>query len=371
MSSCWGKNLHLSLFGESHGPCVGIVIDGLPAGFEPDLNRLGEFMARRRPGGGGITTRRSEKDKVKILSGMKNGKFCGSPLCVMIENTGFRRGDYPEKLDIPRPGHADYTAHVKYGGYEDFSGGGHFSGRLTAPLCAAGGLCMQILEQYGIHIGAHLEQVGFVTDKAFPPDSVSEKDFEIRTVYPLTVNNPEAGRKMGKVIRDAASDGDSIGGMVECAASGVPAGIGAPFFDTLESRISSLMFAIPGVKSVSFGGGENCISARGSGFNDSFKCEKRHVLTDGNNHGGILGGISSGMPIIVHVAFKPTPSVSKKTGTLSLTRGKCEEFSVTGRHDPCIAIRAVVCTEAVLALVLADELLTGDRRPLGAEFFGK
>ncbi|MDY3868941.1 MAG: chorismate synthase [Pyramidobacter sp.] len=367
MSSSWGTHIRFSVFGQSHSAGIGAVVEGLPAGFQLDTDRLSDFMKRRAPGGA-LATPRREADSIEFLSGLANGRLCGAPLCMVIRNTNVRPGDYSEFQDTPRPGHADFTSAVKYGGYQDPSGGGHFSGRLTAPIAAVGGICMQILESMGIFIGAHILRIGDVCDRPFDPVSCGKDDFERRVFSPLTVLDPDAGERMARVIEEARSAQDSVGGVIECAACGLPAGIGDPMFDGLESRIASLMFGVPAVKGVEFGSGFSAASMLGSQHNDPFICSHGRVATLTNNAGGILGGISTGMPLVFRAAFKPTSSIAKAQTTLSLKTHAPAQLNIKGRHDPCIAVRAVPVTEAVLAAALCDALLPGNYEPLkGAE----
>ncbi len=353
MSSEFGKNIQVSVFGESHGPGIGVVVNGFPAGETIDPEELSRFLVRRAPGNSRLTTSRKEADQPEFLSGVRDNVLTGSPFAALIYNTNQRSGDYKGFEDTPRPSHADYTAAVKWNGAADMRGGGHFSGRLTAPLCIAGGIALQILARKGIFIGAHLSNVGGIADDPFPlhPSrellhSAAKKDFP--------VINQEKGLKMQDVIRDAAADGDSIGAAIECAAIGTPAGLGDPMFDGVESLLSAALFGIPGVKGVSFGSGFDCVSIRGSEHNDPFEIENGIVQTTSNNSGGIQGGITNGMPIVFQIAMKPTASIGKTQQTVSLSVMKETEIAIHGRHDPCIAIRAVPVVEAVTALVLLD-----------------
>ncbi|MGI6075205.1 MAG: chorismate synthase [Pyramidobacter sp.] len=364
MSSSWGEKLRITLFGQSHSAAVGVVVQGLPAGFPVDRERLGAFMRRRAPGRSPLATPRKEDDCPEFLSGLSKGRLCGAPLCMVIRNADVRPADYSAFVDVPRPGHADYTAAVKYGGFQDSSGGGHFSGRLTAPLTAVGGICLQILESLGVFVGAHVAAVGKVRDRPFDPVTLSRGDFEGRIFEPLTVLDGDAGERMAELIAHVASRQDSVGGIVECGAVGLPAGLGDPIFGGLENRIASLVFGIPAVKGVEFGSGFGAASMLGSQHNDRFVAEGGAVRTATNNHGGILGGISSGMPLIFRAAFKPTPSISLPQKTLNVKTMEETELRIGGRHDPCIVPRAVPCVEAAAAVALCDALLPGDCRPL-------
>jgi len=354
MSSFWGKNIRLSIFGQSHSPAIGVTIDGLPAGFKPDMEKLNSFMKRRAPGQSKLTTPRKEADQVEFVSGIANGALCGAPLCALIHNTNVRPGDYSEFSDSPRPGHADFTASVKYGGSQDQSGGGHFSGRLTAPLCIAGALCLQLLEEQGIHIAAHIESIANVHDKRFDPVSLSAEDFSNLCTDPLTVIDPSAAEAMAAAVDAARCDCDSVGGIIECAAIGLPVGIGDPMFDGMENVISSIVFGIPAVKGIEFGSGFDCAGMRGSQCNDPYRIEDGAVRTTSNNNGGILGGITNGMPLIFRVAIKPTPSIARQQQTVSLSRLEDKTLEIRGRHDPCIVPRAVPCIEAAAAVAIYD-----------------
>jgi len=361
VSSTWGRNIKISIFGQSHSAAVGIVIDGFPAGFKVDMKALADFMRRRSPGRNRLSTSRRESDEIEFVSGLVGDTLCGVPLCALIKNIDVRPGDYTELYDLPRPGHADYTAAVKFGGHQDASGGGHFSGRLTAPLCVAGGICIQILAARKIYIASHIEKIAGISDKRFDPVTLSANDFMNLTHEPLTVIDPEAGARMVKEIEAARADGDSVGGVVECAVIGLPAGAGSPMFEGMENKISSLVFGIPAVKGIEFGSGFDCANLRGSENNDPFIIsEDGLVRTKTNNHGGILGGITTGMPLIFRVAIKPTPSIAKPQQTVSLSERRPKELRITGRHDPCIVPRALPAIEAAAALAVCDSLLTNN-----------
>lgn len=357
MSSIWGKNIKISIFGQSHSEAIGVVIDGIPAGEAFDEESLAAFTAKRAPSNNKLGTPRKEADKFEVLSGVANGKFCGAPFAAVIHNTNVRPGDYSEFSDKPRPGHADFTATVKYHGANDPSGGGHFSGRLTAPLCIAGGICKQLLEREGIYIGAHHEKIGRVSDVRFDPVTVDKQAFDKLESSSLTVIDKNKLPEMEKAIEDAAREGDSIGGVIECAVTGLPVGLGEPMFDGMENKISSIVFGIPGVKGIEFGNGFDCTGLFGSENNDSFIVKDEKITTKTNNHGGILGGITSGMPLIFRVALKPTPSIFKTQNTVSLGEMSNSELTIKGRHDPCIAVRALACVEAVAAIAVYDAFL--------------
>ena len=359
MSSEFGKLLKISVFGQSHGTAIGVTMDGLPAGEAIDLEELQRFLDRRKPGQNALTTARKEADRPEFLSGLEDGKTCGAPLCAVIRNGDHHSADYRALEHTPRPGHADYTAQVKWAGHADLRGGGHFSGRLTAPLCIAGGIARQILARRGIFVGAHLSSVAEAEDDRFPlyPDAAL---FDAVATKPLPVLNDEAGERMQQAILAARADGDSVGGVIECAAVGLPAGLGDPMFDGLENRLAAALFGIPAVKGVEFGAGFEAARLRGSENNDPFTVENGQIRTVRNRAGGILGGISTGMPLILRVAVKPTPSIAQKQSTVDLASLSPAELEIRGRHDPCIAPRAVPVVEAVTASVLLDYLLEGN-----------
>lgn len=357
MSSSFGEQIKITIFGQSHSEGIGVVIDGLPAGEPVDLAQVQQFMRRRAPGQNAYSTSRKEADIPRILSGLFEGKTCGAPLCAIIENTNARSGDYAQFKDIPRPGHADYTAWVKYGGANDYRGGGHFSGRLTAPLCFAGAVCIQLLERRGVHIGAHILSIHGETDIPFDPVAIDADTLQSIRERPFPVQDMTAGERMQAVIADAKANLDSVGGIVECAATGLPVGVGEPMFDGLESRLAAAIFAIPAVKGVEFGEGFGAASLFGSENNDAFFYDAAgRIQTRTNRHGGSLGGLSSGMPLILRAAFKPTPSIAKTQESVSLSRQENSPLHISGRHDPCIVPRAVPCVEAAAAVTLLDLL---------------
>lgn len=356
MSSEYGKVLKISVFGQSHGKAIGVNIDGLPAGEQIDEDALRVFMERRAPGRNEYTTSRKEADIPVFLSGLKDGKTCGAPLCAIIENKDAHSSDYYGFNVTPRPGHADYTALVKYGKNADLRGGGHFSGRLTAPLCIAGGIAKQILEKRGIYVGAHLASAGKERDDLFPLEPTREMFDEI-ALKAFPVINDNCGRKMIGIIKAAAEKLDSVGGVVECAAIGMPSGLGVPMFDGIESRIALAVFGIPAVKGIEFGAGFLSAQMSGTENNDAFEFKNGTVKTHTNNCGGILGGISTGMPIVFRAAFKPTPSIGTEQKTVNLETYENTVITVKGRHDPCVAVRAVPVVEAVAATVILDMLL--------------
>ena len=350
MSSDFGKNIKISIFGQSHSKAIGVVMDGVPAGEIIDMDRIIEFMKRRAPGNTAYSTPRKEDDSPEILSGIVDGVTCGSPICAIIKNSDTRSQDYDAIRDIPRPGHADFSAFMKYGNAHDIRGGGHFSGRLTAPLCFAGAVAMQILEKYGIKVFGHIYSVGDIKDSPF--DYVNPKHFSPNGFPTLS---KEAGKKMICEIEKAKALEDSVGGIIECAITGLPAGLGEPMFGGVENRISSAVFGIPAVKGIEFGAGFAAASMYASENNDEFYFDSnKNILTKTNNHGGILGGITTGMPIIFRVAIKPTPSIGKPQKSVSFYEKCNTELIVKGRHDPCIVPRALPAVEAAAALTILD-----------------
>lgn len=353
MSSIYGEKIKLSIFGQSHGPAIGMTLDGVPAGLPINDKSLQAFMNRRAPGQWDYATPRKEEDKPVFLSGVVDGYTCGAPITAIIENKNTRSSDYSNLKDCPRPGHADYTAQIKYGGYQDISGGGHFSGRLTAPLCIAGGLCKQWLENKGIHISAHIQSIAGVNDHRFNP--IAPEISEIQQDFPVL--DPDCGRKMRDTIAAARTDGDSVGGIIECAVTGLPAGLGDPMFGGMENRISQIIFGIPAVKGIEFGLGFESAHKKGSENNDPYVIEYQTVKTATNNAGGILGGITNGMPLIFRAAIKPTPSISKEQQSVSLSQLEETTLVIHGRHDPCIVPRAVPVIEAAAAIAIFDAFL--------------
>ena len=352
MSSIFsGSSLRLSVFGQSHSEAIGMTLDGLPAGIPVDPEKLRIFLNRRAPGQNDWSTPRREEDRPEFLCGLKNGRTCGAPLTAVIHNHNTRGKDYEQLRVLPRPGHADYTAQVKYGGFQDYNGGGHFSGRLTAPLCIAGGILLQMLEQKGITVWARILRIAGITDDEAFVSAVAAKQFP-------TVSD-EAGVRMRKAIQDAHLEGDSVGGIVECVIHDVPAGLGDPMFDGVENRIAQLMFAVPAVKGIEFGAGFAAAGMRGSENNDEFCISEGHIHTRTNHAGGFLGGITNGEAIVFRTAFKPTPSISKPQQSVNLETGQEEILKITGRHDPCIVPRAVPVVEAVAAIALSDIILGG------------
>ena len=355
MSSTFGKNLHISVFGGSHTEAIGVVIDGLPAGETIDQDALLRQMARRAPGRDKSSTPRKESDIPRILCGLLDGVTTGAPLCLIIENTNIRSKDYSDLKIHPRPGHADYTAFVRYGGHNDIRGGGHFSGRLTACLVAAGGIARQILQRRGILIGAHALQIGPVFDRRFDPVSISPEELIRLSETYFALLDPEKESAMRDVIEEARMAQDSIGGIVECAVTGLPAGLGSPMFDGVENVLGAALFGVPAVKGVEFGDGFGVAALHGSENNDPFTYgEDGKVKTLTNHAGGVLGGITTGMSLVFRCAVKPTSSISRAQHTIDLSRGCDDTLSVHGRHDPCIVPRAIPVVEGVAAMALLD-----------------
>lgn len=359
MASLFGETIQVSIFGESHGAAIGVLVDGLPVGEAVDPDELARFMARRAPGQGAHTTSRREADAVRILSGLTAGKTNGAPLAAIIENTNTRSGDYQGLMDTPRPGHADYTAAVKYGGHNDISGGGHFSGRLTAPLCIAGGIALQILARRGIRVGAHIAAIHGIQDSALDPVNPDMDALAAVSGHRLAVLSESAEEAMLAEIAAATAEGDSVGGIVECIATGLPVGLGDPMMDGVENCIARTVFGIPAVRGIEFGAGFAAADMRGSVHNDPFCMVNGAVRTVTNHAGGVLGGITTGMPLLFRVAFKPTPSIAREQDTVSLLNRENAKLSVHGRHDPCIVPRAVPVVEAAAAITLLDLLNKG------------
>ena len=356
MSNCLGDKYRLTIFGQSHSPAIGGVIEGVPAGVSPDMEFIRAFMARRAPGGI-LSTARRESDIPEILSGLNDrGRTCGAPLAFVICNADARSTDYDELRDVPRPGHADYTAAIKFNGENDIRGGGQFSGRLTAPLCFAGALAMQLLRARGVQVRARVYSVAGIRDSEM---DLAHPDLETISRGRLPCLNPEAGARMAAAIELARSEGDSVGGVVECFAVGLPAGLGEPMFDGVENRLARALLGIPAVRGVEFGLGFRAAEMRGSEHNDAFRMADGAITCETNRHGGALGGITSGMPLVVRVAFKPTPSIALPQQSVSLSRRADAGLVVKGRHDPCIVPRAVPVVEAAVACVACDLMLEG------------
>lgn len=354
MSSMTGNKIKISIFGQSHSKGIGVVIDGLPAGKKIDMERVTEFMSRRAPGKNAFSTQRKETDSPEILSGLVNDTTCGAPLCMVIYNQNQNSADYNNIIDTPRPSHADFAANIKYNGFNDVSGGGHFSGRLTAPLCFAGAICIQILEDMGIEIQAHIQKIKNISDDEINLIHIGKWNTSSKA---FPVINEEKGLQMLEEIEKARAEGDSVGGIVECAVTGVKAGFGDPMFDGVENCLAKNIFGIPGVKGIEFGNGFQSVALSGSENNDDFCVIDGEIKTSTNNSGGINGGITNGMPIVFRVAIKPTPSIFKEQGSVSLTNKTETKLQIEGRHDPCIVPRAVPVVEAVAAITLLDIIL--------------
>lgn len=354
MSSTYGENLKLSIFGQSHGTAIGMTLDSIPAGLPVDLDVLQKFLNRRAPGQNDWSTPRKEEDTPEFLSGLVDGHTCGAPIAAVIYNHNTRSGDYENLKYCPRPGHADYTAQVKYGGYQDAAGGGHFSGRLTAPLCIAGGLCKQWLKELGIKVTAHIQTIGDIED-FFPAYVVASMDDPPYGDFPAI--GPMEAQQMQAAIAKARGQGDSIGGTIHCVISGIPAGIGEPMFGGVESKIAQIVYGIPAVKGIEFGTGFDMASSVGSWMNDPFTFDNGKVVTESNYNGGVLGGITNGMPVHFRVAIKPTPSIAKPQQTVNLKTGEITTLEIKGRHDPCIVPRAVPVVEAAAAIAIFDLIL--------------
>lgn len=354
MSGMWGSKIKLSIFGESHGNAIGITIDGLPAGFSIDMDKIMMEMARRAPGKSSLSTPRKESDIPEILSGYFEGKTTGTPLCAIIRNSNTKSKDYSKLKDVMRPGHADYTGAVRYKGFNDYRGGGHFSGRITAPLVFAGAICKQILEVKGIIISAHINSIGKIKDCSFLESDISDELLNSFKEKELPLINTKLEDEMRQEILSARSSGDSIGGTIECAILGVSPGIGDPFFDSVESTLAHLMFSVPAVKGIEFGKGFDISKMRGSEANDEYYLENGNIKTKTNNNGGILGGITNGMPIIFNVAIKPTASIFKEQNTVNIVTMEETTLYIEGRHDPCIVQRALPVIEAVAAIGITE-----------------
>lgn len=354
MSSTLGNKIKISIFGESHGNGIGVVVDGLPAGVKIDFDKVLAQMSRRAPGKDKTATPRKESDLPKILSGMLDNTLTGAPLCAVIENTNTRSGDYGNLLSCPRPGHSDYTAFVKYNGANDIRGGGHFSGRLTAPIVFAGAVCRQILEQKGIKIAAHISSIGNVCDKDFDPVNIENDLIDRLNLSSFALIDQNTEDEMRAVVENARMSLDSVGGTIECAVTGIDAGFGDPMFDGVEGVIAKAVFGVPAIKGIEFGKGFELTKMRGSESNDPFEYKDGRVVTSTNNCGGILGGITNGMPIIFKAAVKPTPSIAQKQQTVDLQKMQNAELEIKGRHDPCIVPRAVPVIEAVTAIAIIN-----------------
>ena len=379
MSSRFGKNISIQIFGQSHSEGIGVVMEGLPPGMEVDLGAVQRFLDRRAPGRSRFATARRESDTPHLLSGLlpvdtfsdrqaaglpnenhvADGRFvtCGAPLCAVFENSDTKSSDYDAIRYVPRPSHADWNAYYKYKGANDVRGGGHFSGRLTLPLCFAGAVCIQLLEKRGITIGSHLSRIGGIQDSRFDPVGVGKSELERLRAMEFPVLDCEAGKRMAAQIELAKNELDSVGGEIECAILSIPQGLGEPMFDGFENRLAAALFGIPAVKGVEFGSGFGAASMRGSEHNDPYCCDGGRIYSKTNHAGGILGGITTGMPVIFRVAIKPTPSIARAQQSVDLRSGTNTTLEIHGRHDPCIAPRALACVEAAAAVTVLDFLL--------------
>lgn len=357
MSSIIGNKFKISLFGESHGKCVGVVIDGMPPGFEIDMAKLKSFLDRRRPGSSKLATPRSEKDKPVFMSGLKENVSTGFPLCVIIENEDKKSSDYDNLKNIPRPSHCDYTALLKYGGFADLNGSGHMSGRLTAAICIAGGIAKQMLESMGVFVGAHLYAVGDVKDKQYDLVNLDVETLKKTDNTDFPAIDENQSEEMKELIQITKEDKDSIGSIIEIGVVGIPKAVGKPIFNTVEGRLSQMAFSIPGVKGVEFGMGFDCAKLKGSKHNDDYMVVDGKIQTSTNNSSGIVSGMTNGMPIVYRCAFKPTASIGKVQTSVNLKTMKEEKLLIEGRHDPCIGVRAVSVMEAATSLVLIDMIM--------------
>ncbi len=362
MKNTFGNSIQITLFGESHGPFIGAVLDGLAPGIKVDCEYINSRLAKRRPAGK-ISTKRAEADDFRIISGEKNGYTTGTPLTILIPNADTKSEHYSALSATPRPGHADYTAECKYHGFQDACGGGHFSGRITAALVAAGAIIASALSEKGIKIGTHIKNLGGYTDREFSDIYADILALENES---FPVLSDEASENMRKAIEEAQSEGDSVGGVLESAVVGVPAGVGEPWFDSAESTISHILFSVPGVKGVEFGAGFGIADMRGSQANDAFYTDGKEIYTKTNNNGGINGGITNGMPIIFRTAIKPTPSIYKAQESVNLEKMENTELIIEGRHDPAIIHRAAAVVDAAAAIAIADMLTVR----FGTDFLG-
>lgn len=357
MSGVWGKNIKLSIFGESHGRAIGINIDGLEPGIKLDIDAIKREMARRAPGRSPLTTARKESDNFEILSGYFNERTTGTPLCAIIRNADEHSKDYSNLKTLMRPGHADYTGNIRYNGFNDYRGGGHFSGRITAPLVFAGAIAKQILANKGIVIGSHIISIEKIKEPSFEDTNLTDEILKKLSQDVFPVIEKKTGDKMQELILKVKKDLDSVGGVVETAILNLPAGIGSPFFDSVESHLSQLIFSIPATKGLEFGKGFEITSLKGSQASDEFYIKNDVIKTTSNNNGGILGGITSGMPVVFRTAIKPTASISINQHTIDIKNRKNADLLVKGRHDPCIVPRAVPVIEACAAIAILDLIL--------------
>jgi chorismate synthase len=357
MSLSFGKNIRVQIFGQSHAAGIGAVIDGLPAGEAVDAEELAAFLARRAPGKNRMSTQRKESDAPEFVSGLLEGRTCGAPVAALIRNQDTRSQDYRAIADLPRPSHADFPADVRYRGWQDVRGGGAFSARLTAPLCVAGGIALQILKRRGVTVAAHVLSIGSVNDRPFNPLGESEEALAARLTRTPATLSAEAAAAMAAEIEAARKSADSVGGVVECMITGLTVGLGGPLFEGLDGRLAFAVFGIPGVKGVEFGEGFHASRLHGSENNDPYRMEGDRIVPASNRAGGIAGGMTTGAPVIFRAAFKPTPSIGRDQETVSLSKKENAVLRIVGRHDPCITVRAVPVVEAAAALTALDALL--------------
>ena len=354
MSSTFGEKIKMTIFGESHGPAIGLVIDGLPAGLKLDQAAIKKELDRRAPGKNSFSTARREKEEYRIESGLFEERTTGMPLCVLIPNTDAHSSDYSILKQVMRPGHGDYPGYVKYGGFNDYRGGGAFSGRLTAPLVFMGAVAKQLLAKEKISVGAHIASIGAVQDTPFNLLGEKPKLLQKLSTMTLPTLSDAAGEEMATVIQQAREAKDSVGGTIECMTCGIPVGLGEPYFDSVESRLAHVLFSVPAVKAVEFGKGFALSTMQGSSANDGFKMDKGKVKATTNNNGGILGGLTTGMPIVFKVGIKPTSSIGLPQKTINVVEKKNTVLEIQGRHDPCIVPRAIPVIEAVTAWTILD-----------------
>ncbi|NLB78296.1 MAG: chorismate synthase [Clostridiaceae bacterium] len=357
MSSVFGKNIKVSIFGESHGPAIGVVIDGLPSGFDIDPEIISKEMGRRKPASGVYSTKRNEADEVEIVSGIYNGKTTGTPVCAIIRNTDCMSKDYDNLESLLRPGHADFSGFIRYNGYNDKRGSGHFSGRLTAPIVFAGAIATQILNVYGITIGSHIDSIYDFRDIRFDSTQITKDQLLMLKEMDIPVNDRSCREAYLEIIEEARRNLDSVGGIIETTIIGISAGIGSPIFDNVEAKLSSILFSVPAVKGVEFGEGFGITKLYGSQANDSFYLQDENIYTRTNNNGGINGGITNGMPVVFRTAIKPTSSIAKEQDTVDIKKGSNSKLVVKGRHDTCIVPRAVPVIDAATAIAVLDLLL--------------
>lgn len=362
MGGIWGKNIILSIFGESHGSGIGLVIDGLPPGLSLDLDLINKELQRRAPGRDKLSSQRREEDEFEILSGYFNSRTTGTPLCGIIRNKDSKPEDYKELKDIIRPGHGDYPGYIKYKGFNDYRGGGHFSGRLTAPIVFAGAIAKQVLMKKNILIGSHIKRIFNIEDRIFNKSYISENLLREIANKDFPVIEDTQGKKMKEVIANIKNEKDSVGGEIETAILNIPPGLGQPFFHSIESRLSQMMFSIPSVKAIEFGSGFDMARAKGSQVKDEYIIEGDQIKTIENHNGGITGGISNGMPIVFNIGIKPTPSIGQVQRTVNIKEMKEIEINIRGRHDPCILPRTVPVVEGGTALVILDLLIEMEGR---------